>query len=179
VNSVAAGNRALDSERFETAVKRYERALTRAAEEGNKQYQAIAMYGLARANAHLCRVSLAERWFLDSIALREMIQDDPQIAFLTQNLIEFARFLVANGRLEDAVPYFSRSVPMLENLGIEQSDPIGYAEFLDDYVSTLRILGRAEDTEPHAQRASNIRQRFPDLRAIFRPTPYPSSCARR
>lgn len=157
-------------------MKRFERALAQATESEDRLHQAIAMYGLARANANLCHIAEAEKWFLGSIEVRESIPDDEETGYLTQNLIEFARFLVANDRPEDAVPYFERSVPMLEELGIEESDPIGYAEFLDKYVATLRLLGRTADAEVYSQKAGEIRARHPGEQPEFRPRPYPSSC---
>jgi hypothetical protein len=136
----------------------------------------MAMYGLARANARLCRTSLAEKWFRDSISLRESIPDIPQSAFLTQNWIEFARFLLSVGRTEEAATYFERAVPKLEGMGIEQIDPIGYADLLDDVVATLIKIGKNEESNVHAQRAAELRQKNPGRKADFRALPYPVAC---
>ena len=176
VNANASGNRALDAGRYEAALKGYDKALRLAEDAGDAQYRAMAMYGLARANARLCRTSLAEKWFRDSISLRESIPDIPQSAFLTQNWIEFARFLLSVGRTEEAAAYFERAVPKLESMGIEQIDPIGYADLLDDVVATLIKIGKIEESNVHAQRAAELRQKNPDRKASFRALPYPVSC---
>jgi tetratricopeptide (TPR) repeat protein len=176
VNANAGGNRALDVGRYEVAIEKYEKARKLAEDAGDSQYRAMAMYGLARANARLCRVTLAEQWFRDSISLRETIADDPH-AFLTQNWIEFARFLLSIGRTEEGSEYFERAVPKLESMDIEKIDPIGYAELLDDLVAALVKTGKVEESKALVQRAAELRRRNPNRAAGFKPVPYPSSCA--
>ena len=160
VNANAGGNRALDAGRYAVALEKFENARKLAEDAGDARYRAMAMYGLARAYARLCRATLAEQWFRESILLREAIPDDPH-AFLTQNWIEFARFLVSIGRTEEASEYFARAVPKLESMGIEQIDPIGYAELLDDLVAAHVKIGKVEESKPHAQRAAELRRNNP------------------
>jgi tetratricopeptide (TPR) repeat protein len=176
VNANASGNRALDAGRYEVAIQSYEKALKLAEDAGDAQYRAMAMYGLARANAQLCRTKLAEKWFRDSISLSESIPDIPQSAFLTQNWIEFARFLSSVGRTEEAAAYFERAVPKLESMGIEQIDPIGYADLLDDVVAALIKIEKIEEAKMHTQRAADLRQSNPGRRAGFRAWPYSVAC---
>jgi len=177
VNANESGNRALNAGRYEAALKSYEKTLKLSEDAGDTQYQAIAMYGLARANAQLCRATIAEKWFQDSISLRESIPDDPRRAFLTQNLIEYARFLISRDRPKEAIPYFERAVPMLEDMNIEQMDPIGYANLLDDLVAVQVAVGLIEESKRHALRAAELQQRYPGREPGFRPVPYPVSCA--
>lgn len=176
VSANAKGNRDLDTGRYEDALKNYTKALNRAEDEGDAQYQAMAMYGIARANARLCRTDIAEKWFRDSIALRETLPDQPEGAWLTQNYIEFARFLLSRGRTEEAARYFGQAIPKLEDMGIEQMDPIGYANLLDDYVAAMKSVGLVQESESFAARASDIRLKYPDRKADFRPLPYPINC---
>jgi len=177
VTANASGNRALDAGRYEVALKGYEKTLRLAEDVGDAQYRAMAMYGLARANARLCRATLAEKWFRDSISLRESIPDVPQSAFLTQNWIEFARFLLSVGRTEEAAAYFERAVQKLERMGIERIDPIGYADLLDDVAATLIKIGNIAEAKVHAQRIAELREKYPDRKAVFRALPYPVACA--
>lgn len=176
VNANARGNRALDTGEYEEALKFYSEALKLAEKDDSLQYRAIAMYGLARANAHLCRVDAADQWFRDSISLRESLPDEPAIAWVTQNWLEYARFLYSRGRNNDAVSYFGRAVPVLEKMGIEEMDPIGYADMLDAYESAMLSIGMTAEAEAQAQRAAQIRQKYPDRQARFRPVPYPTHC---
>ena len=167
----ADGNGAYLSGKFNDALSEYEQALKLATDSGDKQYAAIAMYGLARTNARLCNVPLAEDWFKKSIAARESLPDE-RSAYLTQNLLEFARFLLAQGRVAEGVLLMDRAVPRLEWLGVAGSDPIAYANFYDDYAVALREVGRAADAAAASSRADTLRSHFPDRKARFKPATY-------
>ncbi|HZF15019.1 MAG TPA: tetratricopeptide repeat protein [Steroidobacteraceae bacterium] len=116
VNTNADANDAFVAGQYEAAMANYQKVLKLAERSHDVQYRAIAMYGLARANAQLCRVTEAEKWFRDSIALRETMPDMAEKAYLTQNLLEFAHFLAANQRPDEAIPYFARA-PLGRNQG--------------------------------------------------------------
>jgi tetratricopeptide (TPR) repeat protein len=174
-NANASGNRALDRGKLDVALKKYQKALQRAKADGDRQYEAIAMYGLARANARLCMLEEAEKWFRESIATRESLPDEP-IAYLTQNWIEYGRFLQAHDRHNDAAKFFALAMPRLEALGIEASDPIGYAEFLDDFGASLAAAGRSGEARPLYEKSEALRQQHPGRTAGFSPKPYPKQC---
>lgn len=171
------GNAAYDAGKYELALEKYGKALQRAEKSGDVSYRAMALYGMARANAQLCRIVEADALFRESISVREGIPDNSQ-AYLTQNWIEFGRFLVANDRPADAVPYFAKAVPRLEALGIETSDPIAYAQFLDTYVAALRASGADASAEELAQKASAIREKNPGKYARFTASVYWPGCGR-
>lgn len=173
----AKGNKALDAGKYEAAIQNYEKARTLAENAGDAQYRAMAMYGLARANARSCRAAVAEQWFRDSIALRETLPDSDR-AYLTQNWLELGRFLVSLDRVEEAIKYFELAVPKLESVGIEQLDPIGYADLLDDIVAAYVKIGKTEESKPHADRAAELRQKYPGRPASFHAVSYPTNCAR-
>lgn len=175
VNTNAEGNLAFASRQFDQASLKYMEALDMSSKDGDKQYQAIAMYGLARTNAQKCNVSDAEKWFRDSIALRETLPDD-RSAMLTQNLVEFSRFLRAQNRNADAIPFIERAIPLLEGLSIEQSDPMAYARFLDEYAQALMAVGRADDAARISDRVSNLRVKYADRPERFVPDVYPTNC---
>ena len=171
-NAYARGNDALDKSNYEEAISNYTEALEQA--EDN-EHRAMAMYGLARTNAQICRVADAEKWFRESIVLREAMPDaggDPTI----QNYSEFARFLLSRGRPADAVEYFGRAVPKLEKMGFEKMDPIGYADYLDKYVDAMKAIGMDQELEPYAAKAAKLRSKYPGRQPDFRPDPYPADC---
>lgn len=172
VRENSQGNDAYDAGKFALALEKYQKALSRAEKAGDVQYRAMATYGMARASAQLCKIDEAIALFRESISIREGIPDDPDRAYLTQNWIEFGRFLVANNRPADAVPYFAKAVPRLEALGIESSDPIAYAQFLDTYVAALRASGADASAEELVLKASALREKNPGKYARFTPIPY-------
>jgi tetratricopeptide (TPR) repeat protein len=173
---IAKGNRSLSAGQYDEALKAYSKALSRAESDKFAQTRAAAMYGLARTNARLCRVDTAEKWFRDSIALRETLPDVTGHAWLTQNYLEFARFLRSRGRTEEAVEYIARAIPMLDDLGLEYSDPIAYSEVLDDYAAALKTIGKDPESQAQADRAANLRREYPGRHAEFKPMPYPADC---
>jgi tetratricopeptide (TPR) repeat protein len=177
-NANARANRAYDAGRFALALEKYQKALRLAEKAGDIQYRAIALYGMAQANAQLCNAAEAEALFRQSIALREGLPDDPT-AYLTQNWIEFGRFLFTNNRPAEAVTYFAKAVPRLEGLGIETTDPIAYAEFLDTYVAASKASGDAELAETLALKASELRAKHPGQVAHFKPDAHPTNCESR
>ena len=65
---------------------------------------------------------------------------------------------------------------MLEDMNIEQIDPIGYANLLDDLVAAQTEVGLNEESKRHALRAAELRQSYPGREPGFRPVPYPVSC---
>ena len=173
---IAKGNRSLNAGQYDEALKAYSKALSRAKDDRFAQERAIAMYGLARTNARLCQVDTAEKWFRDSIALRETLPDVTGSAWLTQNYLEFARFLMSRGRKEEAAMYIARAIPMLDDLGLEYSDPIAYAEILDTYAASLKAVGKDPESQAQADRAANLRRENSGRQADFKPMPYPADC---
>jgi tetratricopeptide (TPR) repeat protein len=177
VNANAEGNRAFAAHRYDEALRMFQQALKLAIDVGDKQYEAIATFGVARSYGQLCAVDQAERAFQKSIALREGVPDQ-KYSYMTQNLLEFARFLMAQNRFSDAVPLIDKAIPLLDRLDVAKSDPIGYAELLDDYQTALKSAGRNQEASDIAAKADAFRQGNPGKRARFKPDRYPSNCTR-
>jgi len=57
--------------RFDVATELYSQSLESATAAGDKQYAAIAMYGLGRAYGHMCKLKQSEAWLKKSIEERE------------------------------------------------------------------------------------------------------------
>lgn len=170
----AEGNRAYFQGRYEEALSKFELARSLASKDGDKQYEAIAMYSLARANVKVCRLTDADRWFKAALSAREALPDD-KYAMLTQNLLEYARFLFATGRPSEAVPLVERAVPLLQNIGIEQSDPIAFAELLEQEGAAQQALGVG--SEAALARAANLRAANVGRSANFKPEAFPANCS--
>ena len=169
------GNRALDAGRYQAARERYHRALQESQKSGNEQYTAIAMYGLAKSNGYLCNFREAEEWFAKSISLRESLRDS-SIAYLSQNLLEFARWYIAQRKFNEAIAQFARAVPMIENLNAEGRDPIALANVLEDYENALSASGNLEGAAKVKERIMYLRKTYAARRAGFTIKPYPTNC---
>jgi len=169
----AKANQAYFAGRYHDALEGFESARALAKSTVDGQYEAIATFGMARANVQLCHFNAASDLFKDSIRLRSSLPDI-QFAKATQNLVEYARFLLSVKRPQEAIPLLERAIPDLETSGIATTDPIAYAEFFEDYAAALRGVGR--DTASALTRAAKLRSDNPGKAAIFKPTPFHSGC---
>jgi tetratricopeptide (TPR) repeat protein len=170
-----AGNEALAEHDYRLAAERYQQSLAEAEKVGDEQLAASALYGLGRANGYMCNFPEAEKFFAESIDRREHLPDTED-AYLTQNLCEFGRLYLAEGKWEDAAAQFKRAVPRLEALGTGSRDPIGYAEALEDYEKALRNAGRPDEAAKVSQRSADLRRENPSRTADYKFRPYPSHC---
>lgn len=77
-----------------------------------------------------------------------------------------------------AVEYFEQVLPEFKNLQADARDPIGYADFVDDYSLALEKAGKDEATQIHHMRAraEELRNTFPDAKAFSEKTPYGTQC---
>ena len=105
---------------------------------------------------YVCEYAQAEALLVESLRLEETL-GSPSPANLTKRLSELARLTYDEGKYGDAVGYYERAVPRLERMGVQQSDPLGYAAFLEDYVNSLKRVGRQEDATSIEARAAGIR----------------------
>jgi hypothetical protein len=169
------GNDALAARDYRLAAERYGQSLAEAERVGDEQLAAGALYGLGRANGYLCNFPEAEKAFAESIARRERLPDRED-AHLTQNLCEFGRLYLAEGKWADAAAQLARATPMLESVDMGDRDPIGYAELLDDYEKALRNAGRPEEAAVVSARAAELRRANPDRSAEYEFREYPSHC---
>ena len=157
------------------ALAKFEAARKAATDAGDQEYEAIAMHNLARTYIKACQPQEAARWYVESIKVLELLPDHPD-ASITQSLVEYARLLIATGQAKDAVAPMERALPKLEASGVESSDPIGYANFFDDYAKALDAAG--QNSETVRLRATKLRQANPGRKARFIPEPYPAQCTK-
>ena len=166
------GNRYYHAGQYEKALGNYHHALDLAAKSGDAQYEAIAMFGMARANAQLCHPSEAEKWFTRSIEARRKLPNLNE-AYLTQNLLEYGRFLRSQSRRSEAVAMFDQAMPMLQKLNIELRDPKGYALVLKEYEKLLQSAGRENEAKSIAEKASVLESQYHGIDPKFIPEGYP------
>ena len=169
------GKRAYFSTRYQEALQHYEKALNAAYKNKDRQYIAIAMYGLGRTNIKLCRLDEAEYWLKKSIAARNSLTDTHE-AYITQNLSELARLYIAQERYADANALLDRAVPLLYRLKVDRSDPIALANQLDEYEISLRRTERTVEADAIAKKSIELRQNNPGKIALFRPDQISQSC---
>jgi hypothetical protein len=84
---------------------------------------------------------------------------------------------VAQGLNSEAAKYFSEAVPMLEQLGLLESDPVGYAQYLEFYSLALKESGQSELAVTTLKKSENIISKNPHVEPKFIPINFSAICA--
>jgi hypothetical protein len=128
-------------------------------------------------SGYTCDYAQAEKLLLESLALEQGLQK-PDPANITKRWSELGRLYQDQRRFRESADYFSRAVPELERLGVVESDPVGFALYLDDYSQSLLQSGQAAPAAAAAARASELRANNASRSAEFTPMHYRDVCAK-
>lgn len=140
------------------------------------EYMSAVTYNLGRMTGMTCDFEQADKLLRESLDMEREVSG-PVSGNITKRLSELARLSMARAAPKDAARYFGQAVPMLEELGILQQDPIGFAVFLDDYSEALKRAGKSEEAAQQTRRANELRAAMPGKQAQFVPVYYPERCA--
>lgn len=162
-----AGLKAENSGDLETSRKNHSRARWNAqAGHLGPAAEARSLYEFARVTGYAGNHAESETAFLKVLALIDQARgkaDDLRAPALA----EYSRLLHDTGKHRQALPVFAGAVEELEKVEIEQSDPIGFANYLDDYRDSLSKAGNARLAAEITKRADSIRTRHPGESAKF------------
>lgn len=158
------------------AERQYERALINA-RIGHAPPAGISasMYGLGRMKGYLCKFDEAQPLLVEALKIEESVSG-PEGEIMTKRLFELARFHSDRGQYSDSVPYFARGIPAVKKLNIEASDPIAFADALDDYSTALEKTGSIIEAQKVKAEAMELRIKNPGRRARFVPVRYGIGC---
>jgi tetratricopeptide (TPR) repeat protein len=135
--------------------------------------EASYLYEYARVTGRSGNIQESEKAFTDTLALID--KANPKADKLrAPALSEYSRLLHDTGQHRKAAPVFERAVVELDKTGVESSDPIGYAGYLDDYAKSLRAAGQASKASSASSRAAALRARHPGKKAHFQRGRYPA-----
>lgn len=129
-------------------------------------------YEYGRASGATCFYEHAEEYLTKSLKL-----DEESSGPIHYPLIELARLNLDQRKFAQAVPYFERALAAAEKLDAESKDPIGFADFLDEYVRALEGSGQAAKAGSFVARAAKIRATNPTAVSKTDRTPYGKHCA--
>src|ERR1700704_5364652 len=87
-------------------------------------------------------------------------------------LCELARLLHDTKQHPRAIPAYEQAIDELQRREAPQKDPVGFAEFLDDYAESLRAVGEQKAAKAVAQRSAAIKQDNPKNTARLTPRRY-------
>jgi hypothetical protein len=114
---------------------------------------------------------------LESLTLKQGLQK-PDPVNMTKRWSELARLYYDQRKFQESAAFYSRAVPELERLGIVESDPIAFAQYLEDYAQSLIQSGQAASAGSVAARASGLRVSNAARSAKFVPVYYRDVCAK-
>jgi tetratricopeptide (TPR) repeat protein len=92
------------------------------------------------------------------------------------SLVELARLKRAEHEFEEAELHYRTVMPMLAKHSIPTVDPIGYAQFLEEYADVLRQIGKGGNAIPLDLESQELRVRNPGKSSQVSVTPYGEHC---
>lgn len=173
---IHSGNIAYERGDYVQAKESFASALQLATQQNWKPHIATAKYGLGRSLGQLCQFGEAEKYLLEAANLESEISGAKGI-HLSQDYFELARLYYDYGKFDKSVPYFQKAIPLAEELRVGSSDPIGYANVLEDYAIALSKVGDANQAKAIEQRIATLRQSNPGKSAGFKIVRFNPQCA--
>lgn len=163
--AVAAGDWPLARTNFRRAIQ------TADVEGANPRRMSALWYEYGRASGVLCDWAAAESALNSSYRLNRQF-DGPTV----MSLYELGRINYARSNYPAAVGYFARVRTGFDRNRTETSDPVGYADFLDEYADALEQTSGASEAATLRSRAAELRQTFPGMAGRTEKTPYGTQC---
>ena len=169
-----SGNIAYEQLKYEVAKDYYESAIELAKNSNDKEYQSIAMYGLAKTEGRLCNFSQAEYLLKESIQIRNELFDTGN-AKITQNIFELGRIYIAQEKWDFAFIQYNKAIPMLEKFDMETLDPIGLSNLLKEY---YQVLEQTFTEKAHSinLKIGELRKNNPNEKARYISNLYSKDC---
>jgi tetratricopeptide (TPR) repeat protein len=172
-----AGLQAEAAKNWPGAREAFRRSLINAQSAGAPQvFMSAVTYNLGRMSGYTCDYAQAEKLLLESLALEQGLQK-PDPANITKRWSELGRLYQDQQRFNESATFYARAVPELERLGVVESDPIGFAQYLADYSQSLLQSGQAASAASAAARASELRTKYAARSAQFTPIRYRDVCS--
>jgi len=138
-------------------------------------YESAVLYNLGRMYGYSCDFETAEKLLADALQ-KERALEEPDDGNITKRLGELARLSFDMGKFRMSASYYAEAVDRLDQLTIENDDPIGYADFLDAYALTLDQTGGAAIAVELRNRADLLRSENEGKDAEFTFVDYSSVC---
>jgi hypothetical protein len=174
-----AGLQAEAARDWPAAREAYRRSLINARSGGGSPaLVSAATYNLGRMTGYTCDYPAAEVQLRESLTLEQALPK-PDRGNITKRWSELARLYQDEGRDQDAVVLYALAVPELEKFDLPQKDPVGFADYLDDYARSLNKTGQASAANAMLARAAELRAKNPGRPAQFRPLYFHDVCGSR
>jgi hypothetical protein len=132
---------------------------------------AVLYYEYGRASGVICDWPEAERGLNEAYNLDQQTHGP---SYMSQ--LELARLNYDRKQYGKAVEYIDRAMPAIDKYQLDTRDPLGYADLLDEYATSLGKMGKPESVGKWRARAEELRKAFPGKNADTDRTPYGTQC---
>jgi tetratricopeptide (TPR) repeat protein len=167
-----AASQAEDEENLELARENYKRAnINFKLAKNSKDQEALSLYEYSRVSGLLGYSSEAQEGFLETLNILSQSSNEETLKVPT--LCELSRLLYSQGSYKEALKYFPQAVQALQNIGIEESDPMGYCLFLESYQKTLEKVGDSSKANEIEKQIELLKMNNPNVQPKFVPQEYP------
>jgi tetratricopeptide (TPR) repeat protein len=157
---------------FISAREQYGKALIDARLAGADQATiSMLTYNYGRTSGYTCHLDEAEQMLLQALEIEKSVSG-PESGIYSMRLFELARLYYDKGQFEKSAEYYSQGIPVVEKLGIETSDPIGFANALSEYGSALAKIGRTAAATEALQKARKLEDANPGRKPGIVPERY-------
>jgi hypothetical protein len=133
--------------------------------------EASYLYEYARATGYLGEYADSEKAFLEVLTLLDKAAGSGD-RLRPPALTEYARLLHDTAQHQKAVSIFERAITELEKVGIESSDPLGYAAVLDDYAESLKLAGFPDRAAAVTTRSGALKAKYKNATPQFQARRY-------
>ena len=163
--AIEAGDWYAAKENFGRAVRNGELA------NANQRDLSVAYYEYGRSSGVVCDWEGAEFGLKKSLEL-----DRKHSGAKYFPLIELGRMYLDREDYDEALVYFSEVAPLFEEMNADTIDPLGFADFLDEYAEVIEKSDFDGQEDQYKARAAELRRTFPSGEARSERTPYGSAC---
>ncbi|MDR1969652.1 MAG: hypothetical protein LBQ32_13345 [Burkholderiaceae bacterium] len=137
----------------------------------NNRALAVAHYEYGRASGVVCEWTEAEFGLKEAYRLDAAGGGPAYMA-----AYELGRMYYDRKQYGNAADQFARVKVDFDRLQADTKDPVGYADFLDEYAIALEQTGKAREAQPLRARSSELRKVFSGRAARTEKTPYGTQC---
>jgi tetratricopeptide (TPR) repeat protein len=157
---------------YESARNQYGQALARAKSAGaDSATLSMLTYNYARKSGYSCHLDDAEKYLLEALDLEKGVSG-AESGTSSMRIFELARLYFDQGNFVESSKYYALGVPIVERIGVPDSDPLGYADALDEYAAALSHIGKVSESAAVAATASATREQHPSAIRHFVATRY-------
>jgi hypothetical protein len=134
----------------------------------------LATYELGRMTGYTCDYAEAETLLREALRLSELMEE--RFSHRTAILSELARLTYDQGKLADSASFYEREIERLGRFQHVDRDPIGLANFVNDYAIVIERTGNVEVATQVQVRSDSILMNTAGRPALFTPLHYRDVC---